>query len=367
MEDRIIAKVEENSSRVGEKETVQEMPVVKRITLTNTDWQNVQLELPEATSNWRLQNLGGVDVQYTFKEKGSVDSEGVGSYQTLRRGATEFPSVIPAFIKNALPVRFRLAIAGSVTIEVVYTTSKRPEIIAMVGRTGVPQIVVGETSGQMQRLEGYDYEGAVWRKLAVDSSGQLNIAVTVADTIVAKTSGEIAGISGQIVGVSGQIVGVSGQIVGVSGQIAGISGQIVGVSGQIAGVSGQVSYPASPVQAAILASGAFSWAISTAASTKRYLAVAPPATLDDDAAYVFDVFASGWTSSDLTMEVRRTAVVGSDVRNPLIASYNLVGSQSGASVLVNGPFAGNTTGQVVMYNNSVNSVACSTELSIYRV
>lgn len=113
------------------------------------------------------------------------------------------------------------------------------------------------TSGQVQ-IMGYDYESGEWRKVRVTGSGEIAIAVTVADIVTAKISGQtvylasgtgpiLAKISGEslIATVSGQPIKVSGEVVQISGQAvtAKVSGEtmIAKVSGEtiIAKVSGE--------------------------------------------------------------------------------------------------------------------------------
>ncbi len=127
-------------------------------------------------------------------------------------------------------------------------------------------------SGQVGRVEGYDYESGVWRSLRVTQSGELAIHVDIVDivqarisgqTVIAKISGEAVRISGQLVPISGAIYAeVSGQVVArISGQtvISKVSGEALRISGQMVGlmsgqrVIGQISGQLIPISGAIYA------------------------------------------------------------------------------------------------------------------
>ena len=119
----------------------------------------------------------------------------------------------------------------------------------------VADIVTAKISGEQIRLEGYDYESGEWRKVRVTGSGEIAIAVTVADIVTAKISGQsvvvtsgqvdVSILSGQAIKISGEtiIAKVSGEsVVVTSGQVvAKVSGQsVVVTSGQVIGkISGE--------------------------------------------------------------------------------------------------------------------------------
>lgn len=56
------------------------------------------------------------------------------------------------------------------------------------------------SSGQVQ-LQGYDYESGEWRSIRVTGSGEIAIAITIADIVTAKISGEVVKISGETVSI----------------------------------------------------------------------------------------------------------------------------------------------------------------------
>lgn len=110
------------------------------------------------------------------------------------------------------------------------------------------QLVISKISGQNVGMLGYDYPNGVYRRISVDSSGALDINVTIADIVQARISGQtvISKVSGQtiVAKISGQRVEakVSGQAIKISGQTVLLAGTpAVGVSGAtvIARVSGQ--------------------------------------------------------------------------------------------------------------------------------
>jgi len=118
----------------------------------------------------------------------------------------------------------------------------------------VADIVTAKISGEQIRLEGYDYESGEWRKVRVTGSGEIAIAVTVADIVTAKISGEsvvvtsglvVAKVSGEsVVVTSGLVVAkISGESVVVTSGlvVAKVSGQsVVVTSGQVIGkISGE--------------------------------------------------------------------------------------------------------------------------------
>jgi len=97
-------------------------------------------------------------------------------------------------------------------------------------------------------IHGYDYVSGEWRAAYVDASGEIKIAVTIADVVRARISGDVVKISGEVVQISGQLIEatakISGEVVKISGEtvIAKISGEtlIAKVSGEVAEISGQV-------------------------------------------------------------------------------------------------------------------------------
>ncbi len=136
----------------------------------------------------------------------------------------------------------------------------------LVGSTlyGESMLISGQpvrVSGELVRIQGYDYGSAVHRTVAVDKSGQILVNVEIADIVQARISGQtvISKISGQAVSiiggvnvsgatiiarVSGQTVisKISGAQVAVTGTVI-ISGTIVSrISGQSVKISGQTVY-----------------------------------------------------------------------------------------------------------------------------
>jgi len=139
---------------------------------------------------------------------------------------------------------------SSTTGEITFATALSAQIVAGISFRvlNVLPESVHISSGQVQ-LQGYDYESGEWRKVRVTGSGEIAIAVTVADIVTAKISGQsVVVTSGQVVAkVSGEtvIAKVSGETVvaKISGEtiIAKVSGQSVVVTSGlvVAKVSGQ--------------------------------------------------------------------------------------------------------------------------------
>lgn len=95
--------------------------------------------------------------------------------------------------------------------------------------------IAASTSGQLSRIEGYDYESSLWRGIRVTQSGEIAIHAEISDIVRARISGQAVVISGQAVSLlSGQriIAQVSGCVVQISGQFVRISGDFVRVWGR---------------------------------------------------------------------------------------------------------------------------------------
>ena len=125
--------------------------------------------------------------------------------------------------------------------------------------------------------------------------------------------------------------------------------------------------PVADVTVGMVYSGVVSFASNTASGATVLIGIAAPVNRNADDLYVVDVWHAA-ISSSLKVIANRIMVFGSNTRRLQIGSFTVDGPGSGESGLVQGLFAGGTTGEIaIMVVGGGTAEAISAEINIRRL